>query len=57
MERTILNFIWKDKQKNKKQKKNPKNKRVKTILNKRPSEELAIPDLKHYYREVIIKTA
>ena len=48
MERTILNFIWKN-----------KNKKIKmslTILyNKRTSEGISITDLKLYYRAIVTK--
>jgi hypothetical protein len=48
IETVILKFIW-----------NNKNHRiVKTILNsKRTSEEITIPDLKLYYRTIVIKTS
>jgi hypothetical protein len=47
-ERTILNFIWKNK----------KSRRTKTILNnKRNSGAISIPDLKLYYRTIVIKMA
>jgi hypothetical protein len=48
MERAILNFIWKKQ----------KHRVVKTILTKkRTSREIIIPDLKLYYRAIVIKTA
>jgi hypothetical protein len=48
MERAILNFLWK--------KKNPRV--TKTILNnKRTSGGITIPDLKLYYRQIVIKMA
>ena len=47
LERAIFNFIWKNK----------KPRRAKTILyNKRTSRGIAIPDLKLYYRAIVIKT-
>jgi hypothetical protein len=46
MQRTILNFTWKNK--------NPR--MVKAILNnKRTSGRITIPDLKLYYRAIVIK--
>ena len=50
MERAILKFIWK--------RKNKKNRIVETILNnRRTAEGITIPDLKLYYRAILIKTA
>jgi hypothetical protein len=47
LEGAILKFIWNYK----------KLRRVKTILNnKRTSKGISIPDLKLYYREIVIKT-
>jgi hypothetical protein len=52
IERAILNFIWKNKQ-NK-----TKTRIAKTILNnKRTFGEITIPELKLYYRTIVIKTA
>jgi hypothetical protein len=45
LERAILNFIWK----------NPKSRIVKIIMNnKRTSRGISIPDLKLYYRSIVI---
>ena len=56
MERAILKFIWKGK-KTKKQKKQ-KNRIAKPNLNnKRTAGRITIPDLKLYYRAIVIKTA
>jgi hypothetical protein len=50
MERAILKFIWK--------RKNKKNRIVETILNnRRTAEGITITDLKLYYRAILIKTA
>ena len=46
MERAILNFICKNKKRN----------IVKTILNKRTSGGITIPDLKLHYKTIVIKT-
>ena len=48
MEKTIINYIWKNKI----------SRMAKIILNnKRTSEGIPIPDLKLYYRATVIKTA
>ena len=48
MEKTIINYIWKNKI----------SRMAKIILNnKRTSEGIPIPDLKLYYRAIVIKTA
>jgi hypothetical protein len=64
LERAILKFIWnnkkhqKQKQTNKQTNKQTKTRIAKTILNnKRISEGITIPDLKLYYREIVLKTA
>ena len=47
LERAILKFIW-----------NNKNPRIaKPILNSKRSREFSIPDFKHYYITIVIKTA
>jgi hypothetical protein len=58
MERATLKFIWKGKKKKKKpkNKQTKKNRIVKTIFNnKRTAGGLTIPDLKLYYRAIVIK--
>jgi hypothetical protein len=62
MERAILTFIWNGKNKTKqiksKQNKTIQNRIAKTILNnKRRAGKITIPDLKLYYRAIVIKTA
>ena len=47
LERTILNFIWKDK----------KFKIAKTILNNKRTGGITIADFKQYYRTIVIKTS
>ena len=48
LEITILKFIWNNK----------KHRIAKTILNsKRTSGEISIPDLKQYYRAIVLKAA
>lgn len=48
LERTLLNFIWK----------NTKSRIAKTVLyNKGTSRDITIPDVKLYYKAVIIKTS
>jgi uncharacterized protein (DUF736 family) len=47
LERATIKFIW-----NKK-----KNRIAKPILNNRTSEGITIPDLKLYYRAIVVKTA
>ena len=51
MERVILKFIWKDKKK----KKTEEQKQFLTI--KEQLGEITSPDLKFYYRTIVIKTA
>ena len=56
LERVMLKFIWNNKNKTKQQQQ--KNRIAKTILNsKRTSGGFSIPDLKLYYRAIVIKTA
>jgi hypothetical protein len=61
MERAILKFIWKGKNKNKKQKQetkqNKKQNRETMLNNKRMTGGITVPDLKLYYRAIVIKTA
>jgi hypothetical protein len=53
LERTILKFIW-----NNKNKQTKENRIVKTILNnKRTSGVITMPDIKLYYRAIVIKAA
>ena len=46
LETAICKFIWNNK----------KSRKAKTILNKRTSREITIPNLKLYYRAIVIKT-
>ena len=46
LETAICKFIWNNK----------KSRKAKTILNKRTSGEITIPNLKLYYRAIVIKT-
>jgi hypothetical protein len=59
MERTVFKFTWKGKTKQNKTKQNKtKSRIVKTIFNnKRIAVGITIPDLKLYYRAIVIKTA
>jgi hypothetical protein len=61
LERAICKFIWNYKQTNKQTNKKQKTKKpcriLKTILNnKRTSGGITIPNLKLYYRAIVIKT-
>jgi hypothetical protein len=58
LERAICKFIWNKKQTNKKTNKQKKPRIAKTILNKkRTSWGITIPELKLYYRAIVIQTA
>jgi hypothetical protein len=46
MEREVLNFIWE----------NQKHRIAKTILNNKRSGGITIPNLKLYYKTIVIKT-
>ena len=58
LERAICKFIWKNKQTNKTKQQQQKKPRIAKIIlnNKRTSDRLNIPDLKLYYRTIVIKT-
>jgi sortase (surface protein transpeptidase) len=62
LERTICEFIWNNKKQNKTKQNKTKNKKktrkAKNIRNnKRTIGRITIPDLKLYYRAIVIKTA
>jgi hypothetical protein len=58
LEKAILKFIWKNKDPKNTNRKKKKNRIERKILNnKRTFGEITIPDLKLYYRAIVIKTA
>jgi hypothetical protein len=57
LEREILNFIWKIKKKRKKKERKKNHKIAKSILNNnKTSGGITIPDLKLYYKAIMIKS-
>jgi hypothetical protein len=61
LERAICKFIWNNKKQNqnktKQKQKQKKNRIAKTILNNKRTGGITIPDLKLYYKAIVIKTA